>query len=38
MNEQQKLENVIINENAYFFSNDDSISVTNNKIIPLISR
>jgi hypothetical protein len=32
MTEQQKLENVIINENAYFFSNDDNIRVTKNKI------
>ncbi|OJX49435.1 MAG: hypothetical protein BGO88_14410 [Flavobacterium sp. 38-13] len=32
MNEQQKLENIIINENAYFFSNDNNIRITNSKI------
>lgn len=32
MTEKQKLENVIINENAYFFRNDDNILLSNPKI------
>lgn len=32
MIEQKKLENIIINENAYFFSNDNNVRVTRNKI------
>lgn len=32
MTDQQKLENIIINENAYFFLNENNISVTKNKI------
>lgn len=32
MSEQEKLENIIINENAYFFSNDKNIRITKNKI------
>lgn len=32
MTEQQKLENIIINENAYFFSNDNNVRITKNKI------
>ncbi len=32
MTDQQKLENIIINENAYFFSNDKNVRITNAKI------
>lgn len=32
MTDQQKLENIIINENAYFFENTDNITITKYKI------